>query len=148
MQGAYRFVLAKDISIDPREIFQHFCIRSERQGYKIIRYGASSRRIHYYSTLVETRGRKSKVTGAQIQEADHILQDEGLELEGKRYTWKQLAMEIGADVVGRTMYNVMSDSLNYEKCLACVKGWLPDPPMERRVEFAHIMLTRYPKPEQ
>ena len=147
VQGAYEFLLAKGISIDPREIFQHFGIRSERQGYKIIRNGASSRRRHH-STLVETRGRKSKVTEAQIQEADHILQDEGLQLEGKRYTWEQLAMEIGADVVGRTMHNVMSAALNYEKCLACVKGWLADPPMERRVEFAHIMLTRYPKPEQ
>ena len=57
-------------------------------------------------------------------------------------------MEIGADVVGRTMHNVMSAALNYEKFLACVKGWLADPPMERRVEFAHMMLTRYPKPEQ
>ena len=78
---------------------------------------------------------------AQIEEADHILQDEGLQLEGKRYTWEQLAMEIGADVVGRTMHNVMSAALNYEKCLACVKGWLAGPPMERRVEFAHMMLT-------
>ena len=73
VQGAYEFLLAKGISIDPREIFQHFGIRSERQGYKIIRNGAFSRRRHH-STLVETRGRKSKVTEAQIQEADHILQ--------------------------------------------------------------------------
>ena len=114
-----------------------------RDGYKIIRNGAASRRRHH-STLVETCGRKSKVTEAQIQEADHILQDEGLQLEGKRYTWEQLAMEIGADVVGRTMHNVMSAALNYEKCLACVMGWLADPPMERRVEFAHMMLTNIP----
>ena len=66
------------------------------------------------------------MTEAQIDEADKILQDEELQLEGKRYTWEQLAVEIDAEVVGRTMKRVMEATLYYHKCLACVKGWLAE----------------------
>ena len=50
------------------------------------------------------------MTGVQVREADHILQDNELRLEGKRLTWDQLAMEVGADVVGRTMRNVLQSA--------------------------------------
>lgn len=85
VQGAYQFLVARGISFDPRDIFRQFDIRSDRQGYKIIRDGASSRTRHN-SELIETRGRKSKITSEQVREADHILQDESLQLKGKRYT--------------------------------------------------------------
>ena len=71
-----------------------------------------------------------------------------MQLEGKSYTWEQLATEIGADITGRTMKNILRSALDYEKCLACVKGWLGAKPMEKRVEYAHRMLFKYPEPEQ
>lgn len=39
------------------------------------------------------------------------------------------------------------DALDYNKYLACVKGWLPDRTKERRVKWATVMLNRYPQPE-
>lgn len=108
--------------------------------------GASSRSRHH-SDANETRGRKRKVTDEQIHEADSILQDRDLQLEGKRLTWEQLATEVGAEVTSRTMHFIMQATLDYEKCIACVKGWLGEKPMERRVEYADTMLIRYPKPE-
>lgn len=55
--------------------------------------------------------------------------------------------EVGADVVGHTMKNIMQAALDYQKCLTCVNGWLADPPMERRIGWASVMLNRYPKDE-
>lgn len=46
----------------------------------------------------ETRGRKQKLTDEQVHEADSILQDRYLQLEGKRLTREQLA------IAGRTMH--------------------------------------------
>ena len=57
----------------------------ERSDYNIIKAGASSRTRHN-SNVIETRGRKRKLTDDQIKEADYILQDQDLRLGGKRYT--------------------------------------------------------------
>lgn len=145
IQGIHEYLLDEGIVHDPRDLFKKYNV-SERAGYRMIKKGASARTRHH-TELIETRGRRSKVTGEQVREADHLLQEDELELEGKRLTWEQVAMEVGADVVGRTMHNVLRAALNYEKCLACVKGWLADPPMDRRVEWATVMLAKYPKPE-
>ena len=67
-----------------------------------------------------------------------------MKVEGKRYTWAQLAMEVGADVHGDTMRATMRAALNYHKCLACVKGWLDECMTECQVAYAHIMLQWYP----
>ncbi len=45
------------------------------------------------------------------------------------------------------MRRIMQSALNYHKCLACVKGWLAEPSAERRVEWATVMLSKYPKKE-
>ena len=145
LQGIHEYLLDEGIVHDPRNLFKKYGV-SERAGYRIIRKGASTRTRHH-TELIETRGRRSKITGEQVREADRLLQEDELQLEGKRLTWEQVAMEVGADVVGRTMHNVLRPALNYEKCLACVKGWLADSPMQKRVEYAHIMLAKYPKPE-
>ena len=140
VQGAYQFLISHAIPFDPRAIFQEFGV-AERAGYNIIKSGASSRTRHN-SSLVETRGRKRNISDDQLKEADHILQDQDLQLEGKRYTWDALAQEIGADVMGRTMKRTLTAALNYHKCLACVKGWLAMASEERREEFATVMLNK------
>ena len=145
VQGAYQSLISHAIPFDPRAIFQEFGV-AERAGYNIIKSGASSRTRHN-SSLVETRGRKRKISDDQLKEADHILQDQDLQLEGKRYTWDALAQEIGADVMGRTMKRTLTAALNYHKCLSCVEGWLAMASEERREEFATVMLNKYPRSE-
>ena len=147
VQGAHQYLSAKGFPHDVRDIFKEFDVRSERAGYKMLEEGASPRKRHHISEINDTRGRKSKVTREQVREADQILQQSDLELEGKRYTWDQIAMEVGAEVVGRTIHKILRKALDYEKCLACVKGWLDETPMERRVEYASVMKARYPKSE-
>lgn len=135
VQGAYKFLTAHAIPFDPRNIFKQFDV-SMNVGYRLIEPDAPSRRNHF------RMGRPYKVTPKQVREADQILQD-----DGKRLTWEQLAMEVGADVIGETMKHIMQAALDYEKCLACVNGWLNQAPMDKRVEWATVMLDRYPKDE-
>ena len=124
VQGVHAYLVAKEIPHDEREIFEFFNVKP-RAGYRMLEPGASSRTFHH-SVEVETRGRKRKVTRDQVREADAILQDDSLGLEAKGLSWQQLATEVGADVQGRTMHSVMTDALDYNKYLACLKGWLPD----------------------
>lgn len=100
-----------------------------------------------YTSEVETRGRKRKVTSDEVREADAILQDDTLGLGSKALTWDQLATEVGADVCCRTMQRIMRDALDYGKHLACMKGWLSESAKKRRVKWATFMKARYPKPE-
>ena len=127
IQGAVEFLKAKGIEIPPRVVFEFFGAK-QTQGYSILQ-GESRTRHNQEGN--ETRGRPLKLTGAQVCEADSILEEENLGVEGKRYTWPQLAIEVGADVSGITMRRTMRAALGYHKCLACVRGWLDEHMSER-----------------
>ena len=96
----------------------------------------------------EVRGRQYKVTPAPVREADSLLEEVALEFKGKALTWEQVATEVGAAVSRKTMWNTLKAALDYHKCLAYLKGWLDDKMMAKRVEYAEIMLSRYPLKEQ
>ena len=72
----------------------------------MIEPGAPSR-TYANSGASETRGRGKKVTSEQVQEADAILQDDALGLEGKALTWDQLATEVGALKTGIVYVSAM-----------------------------------------
>ena len=141
IQGVAEFYRIRGTPINNHEIFQAFGVKAS-QGYKTLK--GDTRTRHNQQHANEIRGRKNKITGAQVREAEAILQEEALKIEGKRYTWAQLATEFGADVHGDTMRATMRAALNYHKCLACVKGWLDEHMAKRRVAYAHNMLQRYP----
>ena len=81
VQGAYEFLRKKGLSCDSCEIFDTFGV-ARRAGYDIIKPEASSRR-RAHQNLIETRGRKPKMTAEQVREADHLLQDDDLYMEAK-----------------------------------------------------------------
>lgn len=83
----------------------------------MIETGAPSR-TYANSGALETRGRKRKVRSEQVREADAILQDDELGLEGKALTLDQLATEVGQRCVVVPMHRIMSDALDYGKHLA------------------------------
>ena len=82
IQGAVEFLRAKGIHVKNDEIFEFFRV-PPTTGYRILR---SASRTRHNQDLIETRGRKSKVSGAQMAEADKILQEIELQLKGKRLT--------------------------------------------------------------
>ena len=145
VKGAIEFLEAKGIEHKKQEVFDFFGVKST-QGYELLR-ASTTRKRHHNPELLETRGRHSKLSGSQIREADSILEEEELGIEGKRYTWTQIGLEIGAEVHGHTMKRNLQAALNYYKCLACVKNWLDSGICERRVKWAEEALELRPEPE-
>ena len=82
VQGAVEFLRAKGIKITNEEIFQHFQVPTIT-GYRLLR---SASRTRHNQALIETRSRKSKILGQQVTEADKILQEIELKMDGKRFT--------------------------------------------------------------
>ena len=67
----------------------------------MIEPGAPSR-TSANSGAVDTRGRKEKVASEQVREADAILPNDSLGLEGKAPPWYQLGTEVRADMCALT----------------------------------------------
>ena len=77
VRGAYGFLQ------DCRVIYVKFSITFEvhhRAEYRMIEPEASSRQRSHQG-LTETRGRKNKTTAERVREADHLLQDDDLDLK-------------------------------------------------------------------
>lgn len=79
VQGIYEYLTAHDIPFERRDIFKQFNV-SMNVGYRLIQKDAPSRRNR------RRMGRPYKVTLEQVREADQILQDDDLGLDGKRLT--------------------------------------------------------------
>jgi hypothetical protein len=83
IQEIHQFPCNHAILFDLKDIFKKFNV-SNRTDYLIIKQSFS--RTRQKSDISKTRDRKRKVSEAQIDEANRILQDENLHLEEKRYT--------------------------------------------------------------
>lgn len=57
-----------------------------------------------------------------------------------------LATKVGLECKGRTIQKAMG-TMDYHKCRACRKGWVNEKLAQRRVEYATVMLERYPEPK-
>lgn len=93
---------------------------------------------------VETRGRKPKITEQQMKSMDDFLERELW--EGRTTTWSQVGAACGVDASDRTIQRHMG-SLDYSKCIVCLKGYVNRPTAIARVEFATRMLERFPTKE-
>ncbi len=102
---------------------------------------ASARRRNNDSEHEETRGRKSLISLKDIREMEKIMESEGF--EARALTWEQLGYEVSLEVSGMTIKRHMG-TMNYHTCIACRKGWVSPRTATKRVEWAAIMLERYP----
>lgn len=54
---------------------------------------------------------------------------------------------MGAVYNGETAKRTLEAAPSYHNCVACLKGWLNERMMSKRVEYTEIMLARYPLKE-
>jgi len=139
--GAVEFLDAHNLLNQPGtskiDIFRHFDI-PPRSGYRILA-GESLRRV---DTLFENpRHPPRKVSWDDIEKMEKLLRQEGF--EARQMTWEQLGSSIGLEVDGRTIQRAMS-TIKYSKCVACQKAYVEARTAEKRVEYARIMLEKYP----
>ena len=99
-----------------------------------------------HQDVTETRGRKNKMTGEQVREADHLLQEDDLGMEVKGMTWVAVKWELNLDVHSTTLQRTMRDALGYGKHKAALKEYLSPRTKEARNKWAHDMHTKYPEP--
>ncbi len=83
IQGVHQFLCNHAISFDLKDILKKFNV-SNRTDYLIIKQFFS--RTRHNSDISKTRDRKRKVSEAQIDETNRIIQDKDLQLKEKRYT--------------------------------------------------------------
>lgn len=55
------------------------------------------------------------MTSEQVREANHLLQDDSLDLESKALLWESIASEIGEEVSRNMIRNTMRVALDYGK---------------------------------
>ena len=71
---------------------------------------------------------------------------EQADVQERAMSWATLGYEVGLDVHWRTIQRAMG-RLDYHKCVACRRGWVGRNLAKERVQYAKIMLKRYPTPE-
>ena len=57
-----------------------------------------------------------------------------------------IGYEVGLDCTGRTVQRVMG-TMNYHKCVSCRKGWVNKKTAKSRMNWAEILLHKYPESE-
>ena len=75
---------------------------------------------------------------------EKILENEGLDF--RSLTRMQLGFETQAEASEATIRRAMG-KMDYHKCLACQRGWQSLASKKNRLQYAELMLTRYPHPE-
>lgn len=142
VQGAIDFLKKKGIKDLKEDVFRENGV-SHATGCRILK-SSNPRTLENDPTRNETKGKKKVIILEQIREMETILENEGL--EGRGFRWEQLGMEAGIKATKLTIKNIMG-SFNYHKCLACQRGWQSPRSCANRMEYARIMLEKYPEPE-
>lgn len=124
IQGVHEWAIAHGIPHDEPEIFQFFGVK-ERTGYTIIQPDAVARTRHNNPNLNETRGRKHALTGADVRETDHLLQEDCLKMEAKGMSWIAIKWDLGFEVHWRTLRDTIHEACRYGKHKAALKEFLP-----------------------
>lgn len=134
IQGAYEYLKSKGIPYDPREIFDHFGVK-QRSGYNYIAEGAPARMRGHRTDVIETRGKSTKMTGAQVREVDHFLEEVDIKQETQRLPWQGVAWSLDLHVHPETLRRTMKEALSWGKYDASVQEELPQRTQDDRVRW-------------
>ena len=138
--GACAYAKAKGQHGYHNEIFKQFGV-SKTQGWSYLRDELNPRRSGHNMDQKETQGRPPILGAIDIRKMERIIED--CDAEGRSMTWDTLGYEAELDVSTRTIRRAMG-TLDYHKCIACRKGWVNQSTAKRRLEYATLMIDRYP----
>lgn len=124
-------------------VFEEYGV-SRARGYAILNERTHTDRTFPHIPEVETRGRPREIPQAKLWEMEQIL--EQADVQERAMSWAALGYEAGLDVSGRTVKRAMG-RLDYHKCVVCRRGWVNQKLAQERIQYAKIMLERYPTKE-
>lgn len=143
VQGTIGFLEAERIPHFKSRVFHHFGV-SPASGWRALR--SSSRRHHNNPDISEQRGRRSVLTSQDLETLEKLIWDYGFEARALRWSSLLHAAGIEKNCHPRTIQRAMG-TLDYRKCIACPKSWVSPKTAQKRVQYAQIMLERYPEPK-
>uniref|UniRef100_A0A8H7N5Q7 Tc1-like transposase DDE domain-containing protein n=1 Tax=Bionectria ochroleuca TaxID=29856 RepID=A0A8H7N5Q7_BIOOC len=143
-KGTAEYLEAKNIPYFKTDLCSHFEI-PRRTGYRILE-SVSTRTRHNNPGLPETRGRKRKLSEADLDRLEDFCDEE--EFEATSITWEGVAIEAGleADVCGRTLQKAAQTRQLYKR-LAQQVEFKNQQEYTRRFEYAKEALYKRPKPQ-
>ncbi len=139
VQRIIEFCERMNISYFKNDVFKTFEV-SKQQEYQMLQPEIFARRRNNDSEHEETCGRKSLISNKDIRKMKRVLKSKNF--EARALTWEQLGFEMSLKCSGDTIKRAMK-TMNYHKCIACMKGWVSPRTVTKRVEYAVIMLERY-----
>ena len=137
IKGTIEYLRAHNIKHDSNKVATFF------EGLRARLFTTLSgpdRTFHNIEDTNKTRDRKRKITGAQIAQADRIIEETKLELQGKSLSWDSLGVKINADCCPTTVRRIVYLALNAYKRIAAVKQWLSRNIEIERVQHAELKL--------
>ena len=142
VRGIVEFCDAKHIPYFKTDVFKFYGI-SYNRGYEYLRNGSSNllRDNRDDPNREETRGRKRLVSAQKVREMEKLLEE-----EDRTYSWDELGHQVGLDCSGRTVRRYMG-TMDFHKCISCRRGWCNSKLAKERLEWAQVMLGRYPEPD-
>lgn len=145
IQGACDFLDAKGIPYYKNDVFR-FHNASKTAGYRALREPREYDGRTFHSTFSETRGRKRKLSDQDLATIERFLESNGF--DGRSIPWDSLPAAAGLDieVSGRTVRKRIG-TLDFRRCIACSRAYMKPAAAKKRVEWARVMLERYPEPE-
>lgn len=144
VRGTISFLESQKIPYFKSRVFHHFDL-PRRSGYRVLDE-ENARRHHNNPDIQEQRGRKPVLSSKDLLAMEKLIWDCGF--KARTLTWKSLlhAARIEKTCSTRTIQRAM-ETLDYRKCIACPKSWVSQANAQKRVQYAQIMLEKYPQPE-
>ncbi|KAK6363297.1 hypothetical protein TWF730_011363 [Orbilia blumenaviensis] len=114
-------------------------------------YSCSTAAVHRAITgpprrhlINETRGHEPIISDKQLEIQTQIFEEEGF--EARAITHQGITQDLGVEASRRTIVRSMA-RIQYHMCIACRVSYLTPQACRRRVEFARVMLEKYPNSE-
>ena len=150
---------AEGVRKSSRELFQELRI-PERSGYRILASQRERRLQH--SDQHDTRGRSSQITKRALRHLEWLITRHGK--DGRLLQWSDLRTELQDMDIQMSIRSIQNwlGSIDFHRCIACTRsklflyfcqcsnfytGFISPRHAQRRIEYARIMLDRYPRPE-
>lgn len=99
-------------------------------------------RTQFNSSLRSQNARK--LSKRDLDHVENVIEDTGP--EGHDLNWYELVDQFGFECTARTLRNAMN-SRSFFVFIAADKPWIDEALAAKRVEYARLMLSRFPTPQ-
>jgi hypothetical protein len=144
VKGTVDFLEANGIPHFKSRVFQFYGV-GKNSSWNILRQNDLEDSRTYHLVMPDRRGRKKKISDNDLSILERFIDDNGF--DGRTILWAGLPAAVGLDldVYGETVRNAVK-TLNLRFCITCEKKYASPRLRERRVDYARVMLERYPHP--